>query len=117
MCQPVDIGVNKPFKNRIRQQWEQWMLTEGLAYGTTSPPTRENILEWTRIAVNDLPEQMVQNAWRHGQYSWFPPAPAAEPAIEHAEGAEPAVAEAIEVEEECEDKERENANSTEVQFI
>ena len=68
LCQPVDIGVNKPFKNRIRhQQWEQWMIAEGLANGTTSPPTRENISEWTRIATNDLPEQMVQNAWRHGQ--------------------------------------------------
>ena len=23
LCQPVDIGVNKPFKNRIREQWEE----------------------------------------------------------------------------------------------
>jgi hypothetical protein len=58
--QPVDIGVNKPFKNRIRQQWEQWMIAEGLANGMTSLLTRENIIEWTRIATNNLPEQMVQ---------------------------------------------------------
>jgi hypothetical protein len=35
LCQPVDIGVNKPFKNRIRNQWEEWMIAEGLANGTT----------------------------------------------------------------------------------
>jgi hypothetical protein len=52
LCQPVDIGVNKPFKNRIREQWEEWMIAEGLANGTTSPPTRGNIIEWTRIATN-----------------------------------------------------------------
>ncbi len=28
LFQPVDIGVNKPFKNQIRQQWEQWMIAE-----------------------------------------------------------------------------------------
>jgi hypothetical protein len=93
------------------------MIAQGLANGTTSLTTRENIIEWTRIATNDPPEQMVQNAWRQSQYSWFSPASAAEPAIVHAEEAEPAVSEDIEVEEESEDKERENANSTVVQFI
>jgi hypothetical protein len=117
LCQPVDIGVNKPFKNQIRQQWEQWMITEGLANGTTSPPTRENIIEWIQIATNYLLEQMVQNAWRHGQYSWFPPAPAAEPANLHAEEAEPALSEEIEKEDDRKDKERENADSTVGQFI
>jgi DDE superfamily endonuclease len=29
LCQPVDIGVNKSFKNRIRQQWEDWIIVEG----------------------------------------------------------------------------------------
>ena len=60
---------------------------------------------------------MVQNAWRHGQYSWFPPAPAAEPANLHAEEAEPALSEEIEKEDDRKDKERENADSTVGQFI
>jgi DDE superfamily endonuclease len=73
LCQPVDIGINKPFKDRIRQQWEDWMIAEGLANGTTSPPTREHIVAWVRTAMNNLPAQMIRNAWRHGQYSWFLP--------------------------------------------
>lgn len=71
LCQPVDIGVNKPFKNRLRRQWEEWMIGEGLGNGTTSPPSRENIVNWTKLAIETLPQDMVQNAWRHGDYSWF----------------------------------------------
>ena len=77
LCQPVDIGVNKPFKNRLRSEWEKWMILEGLEHGTTSPPTRADIIRWCRFAMNDLPEQMVKNAWRHAEYSWFPPPPLA----------------------------------------
>jgi DDE superfamily endonuclease len=29
LCQPVDIGVNKPFKNRLRSEWQTWMINEG----------------------------------------------------------------------------------------
>ena len=74
LCQPVDIGINKPLKNRLRDQWEDWMIDEGLANGTTSPPTRENIVQWTRYAVANISSEIVKNAWRHGDYSWFPPA-------------------------------------------
>lgn len=30
LCQPVDVGVYKPFKHQILHQWEQWMIAEGL---------------------------------------------------------------------------------------
>ena len=46
LCQPVDVGVNKPFKDRLRGQWEAWMINEGMERGTTSPPTREDISKW-----------------------------------------------------------------------
>ena len=65
-CQPEDIGVNKPFKNCIRQQWEERMIAEGLVNSTTSPPTRENIIEWTQIATNSMPAQKdtkCKEAW------------------------------------------------------
>ncbi|KAI2490887.1 DDE superfamily endonuclease [Fragilaria crotonensis] len=79
LCQPVDIGVNKPFKNRLHSEWEKWMILEGLEHGTTSPPTRADIIRWCRFAMNDLPEQiMVKNVWRHAEYSSFPPPPAAD---------------------------------------
>jgi hypothetical protein len=72
LCQPVDIGVNKPFKHRIRQQWEQWMIDIGLQGAQTCPPSREDIVKWTLQAKNEMPRQIVINSWRHGEYTWFP---------------------------------------------
>jgi hypothetical protein len=40
LCQPVDVGFNKPFKDRMRKQWMNWMMNEGVVHGTTSPPAR-----------------------------------------------------------------------------
>ena len=71
LCQPVDVGVNKPFKKLIRDKWEQWMISEGIVHGTTSPPTRKQIAEWTLHAKSHINQQIIQNSWRHGEYSWF----------------------------------------------
>ena len=38
LCQPVDIGINKPYKKHLQMRWECWMMAEGLINGTTSPP-------------------------------------------------------------------------------
>ena len=72
LCQPVDVGINKPFKKRLQERWESWMISEGIIHGTTSPPTREKIAEWAIHAKSSLTEQCIKNAWRHGDYSWFP---------------------------------------------
>ena len=50
LCQPVDIGINKPNKNHMRHQLEIWMLSEGMVEGTTSPPTHEQIVNWAKYA-------------------------------------------------------------------
>ena len=30
LIQPVDIGINKPFKAFLRKTWEKWMIDEGI---------------------------------------------------------------------------------------
>ena len=30
LCQPIDIGINKPFKAFLRKAWEKWMIDEGI---------------------------------------------------------------------------------------
>ncbi len=39
LCQPIDVGYNCPFKCRLRQSWEMWMLREGLVNGVVQSPT------------------------------------------------------------------------------
>ena len=72
LCQPVDIGINKPFKAFLRKAWEKWMIDEGIRSGTTSPPTRELIAKWASYAKDQIKEMHIRNAWRHEPYSWFP---------------------------------------------
>ena len=72
LCQPVDIGINKPFKAFLHKAWEKWMIDEGIQSGTTSPPTRELIAKWASYVKDQIKEMHIRNAWRHEPYSWFP---------------------------------------------
>ncbi len=42
LCQPVNVGFNKPFKDCMRRQWTSWMMSEGIIHGTTSQSVRLN---------------------------------------------------------------------------
>ena len=46
LCQPVDVGMNKSFKTRMRKLWEEWMISTGSHEGKIDPPTRKHIAEW-----------------------------------------------------------------------
>ena len=37
LCQPVDVGYNKPFKSQACTSWVRWMILDGILHGTTSP--------------------------------------------------------------------------------
>jgi hypothetical protein len=73
LCQPVDIGVNKPLKCKIRKLWQEWMILDGLSTGFMRPPSRKHIAQWVSTAKDLLTEGLVRNAWRHGAYTFFPP--------------------------------------------
>jgi hypothetical protein len=32
LCQPVDIGFNKPSKDCLRRLWTSWMITQGIVH-------------------------------------------------------------------------------------
>ena len=81
LCQPVDIGINKPIKARIRHLWEQWMIDFGLATGTTKPPERRDIADWVATAKQLLTAETIRNAWRHGAFTYFPPTCEENPAL------------------------------------
>ena len=56
----------------MRHQWEIWMISEGMVEGTTSPPTREQIVNRAKYTNEMISVVNIRNAWKHGQYSWFP---------------------------------------------
>lgn len=74
LCQPVDVGFNKPLKSRIRSEWEEWMNAkwDGLqAHEETPKPTRLIVSEWVLQAFDDFPERLIRNAWTKTGYAWF----------------------------------------------
>ncbi len=74
LCQPVDVGFNKPFKDRMRKQWLSWMTTEGIIHGTTMLPSRRDVAGWVDRAMAEMKgeERIIENAWRKTGYEWFP---------------------------------------------
>jgi hypothetical protein len=73
LCQPIDIGFNKPFKDHLRKLWITWMIFEGIIHGMTSTPTRLIIATWVDQAMKDMMTQcaMVRNAWLKQDYEWL----------------------------------------------
>ena len=73
LCQPVDVGFNKPFKDRIRWLWMDWMIKEGLNSGTTTAPTRQRVAEWIDEVLTEMASEttIVKNAWMKTGYEWF----------------------------------------------
>ncbi len=54
ICQPVNIGFNKPFKDRMRRQWTSWMMSKGIVHGTTSQPVRLDVAKWVNNAMGEM---------------------------------------------------------------
>jgi hypothetical protein len=65
LCQPVNIGFNKPFKDCLRRLWTSWMTAKGIIHGTMSNPMRLNVATWVDQAMAEMKREhgMVKNTW------------------------------------------------------
>lgn len=63
--QAVDVGINKPFKDRIRTLWDAWMIEELTARPGTAPKvSRPLIRQWAVQAWREIPQEMITATWR-----------------------------------------------------
>ena len=67
VLQPFDVVLNKPFKDRLRQKWLDWMsleddkpMTKG---GNIKKPGISLVLSWVKSAWDDIPENMVKRSF------------------------------------------------------
>jgi hypothetical protein len=73
VCQPVDVGIGKPFKNRVTRCWEEWMVEKGgLDQEKTNTPSREEVSEWVIQSIGSMGTKIIRNSWRHRGFSYFP---------------------------------------------
>jgi hypothetical protein len=51
LCQPINIGFNKPFTDHVRWAWHNWVMAEAVIHGTRRSPTRLNIATWVANTI------------------------------------------------------------------
>jgi hypothetical protein len=76
MVQPVNVGYNKPFKAKVREQYRNRMFAQDPNKAMPAAK-RSNIVEWILMAECNIKEALIKNAWRKTGFSWFPHLPKA----------------------------------------
>jgi DDE superfamily endonuclease. len=73
LCQPVDVGINKPLKDRMVRKWEEFLMDnrEEEVRGKIRSPSREELAQWIVDSVHNLDVQLVKNAWLGPGFSYF----------------------------------------------
>ena len=73
LCQPLDVGINRPFKSRIQQLWEEWMMDMIEATNTVCNAMHEEVAEWVAAVYWDMVgSKVLKKAWQKTEYNWFP---------------------------------------------
>jgi hypothetical protein len=73
VCQPINIGFNKPFKDCVRRAWHNWMMAEAIIHSTTCSPTRLDIATWVANTMEEMKRVgvIIRNVWKKMDYKWF----------------------------------------------
>lgn len=64
--QPLDVAVNKPFKDRVRKYYSEWLCSEDhalTASGKIKKASAANIVEWISKAWKEVPETVVKKSF------------------------------------------------------
>ena len=67
LVQPLDVSINRPFKQKMRHSWENWMI-EGdpslTPTGHRRAPTKEMLVSWLVDAWNAIPSAMIEHSFK-----------------------------------------------------
>ena len=62
ILQPLDVVLNKPFKDRVREKWIAWMKSDDkqlTAEGNLKKPGLSLMTSWVKTSWEDIPKEMV----------------------------------------------------------
>uniref|UniRef100_A0A914WMQ7 DDE-1 domain-containing protein n=1 Tax=Plectus sambesii TaxID=2011161 RepID=A0A914WMQ7_9BILA len=65
--QAPDVSWNKPFKQKIEEYYNEWLLNGEMAYtlaGNMRAPPMETYLQWVVDAWNLLPTDLIKNSFK-----------------------------------------------------
>ena len=67
VLQPLDKCINKPFKAKVRAQYEAWMVNGPFTYtpsGKKRAPSKEMVLRWIDRAWNEIPVELITKSFK-----------------------------------------------------
>ena len=70
-CQPLDVGVNKPFKDRVKGRWMDWVMNGDITQPIIKNPDRQMVAQWVADVWEDFSPQIVYNSWRKTDYDYY----------------------------------------------
>jgi len=70
LLQPLDVGVNKPFKDRLRKRFDYWFKNEGskdenkTPAGYFKPPPSSKLVRWMVEEFDAIPQEIIQKSFK-----------------------------------------------------
>jgi DDE superfamily endonuclease len=61
VLQVMDVGINKPFKNHLKEQYNRWCLAH--INDTEQKPQREDVAQWIKIAWEKITTTTIKKTW------------------------------------------------------
>ena len=71
LVQPIDVGVCKPFKDRLRGLWWDWLVSQDPDLRILRKASREDIADWVYQSWEAMPAEIIRNAWRKTDFSFL----------------------------------------------
>jgi len=67
LLQPLDVCLNKPFKDRVRKLWNDWMASDEpkptTKGGNIMKPDITLVAEWVKAAWDSMPPEMIRKSF------------------------------------------------------
>ena len=71
LCQPIDVGVNRPIKHAMAEQWEDWIDSKGVQnHNVMATSPHELIATWVVKAYWTLKTETCKKAWTKKGFEW-----------------------------------------------
>ena len=67
LLQPLDKCINKPFKAKVRSQYEAWMVNGPFTYtppGKKRAPSKEMVLRWIDRAWSEISADLISRSFK-----------------------------------------------------
>ena len=70
LVQPIDVGINKPYKSNMTRVFTGWLLDQDPNIPIRTAK-REDVSAWILEAIGGINDDTVKNAWRKSGFSYY----------------------------------------------